>query len=82
MTVADNQLTESAETLQGLVAMLPSVFLANWGVDLSALSIATRDLLGLPDEVLDQVAIVLGQKENLGLLNDFAQISNELLALG
>jgi hypothetical protein len=36
----------------------------------------------LPDEVLEQVAVVLGEQENLGLLNDRLEVTNKLLALG
>ena len=43
--------------------------------------IAAGDLLGLPDEVLEQVALVLGEDEKLGLLNDILEICNELLAV-
>jgi hypothetical protein len=38
-------------------------------------------LLGLPDEVLEQVAIILGEKQDLGLLDDNLEVRNELLAL-
>jgi len=38
-------------------------------------------LLGLPDEVLEEVALVLGEKQDLGLLNDRLEVAYELLAL-
>jgi hypothetical protein len=45
------------------------------------LSIATTDVLCLPDEILKQVALVLGEKENLGLLDNLTEIGYELLAI-
>ena len=39
------------------------------------------ELGSLPDEVLDQVALVLGEEQELGLLDDLAHISDEALAL-
>ena len=47
----------------------------------TAIMLASLDVLSLPDEVLKQVALVLGEKENLGLLDNFAEISDELLAI-
>lgn len=38
------------------------------------------ELLCLPDEILKQVALVLGQKEVLRLLHHFSEISNERLS--
>lgn len=40
------------------------------------------ELSGLPDEILDQVALVLGEKKVLGLLDGVGSILDELLALG
>lgn len=40
------------------------------------------ELGGLPDEVLEQVAFVLGEQEILGLLDDLSGILHERLALG
>lgn len=78
MTVADEQRSESAETLKSLVAVLLGSVLINWSVWSGG--VATADLLSLPDEVLEEIALVLGEQQNLGLLNDTAQVSNELLA--
>lgn len=47
-----------------------------WG-----LRVAAGDLLGLPNEVLDEVALVLREKEDLRLLDDDAKILNELVTL-
>jgi hypothetical protein len=36
----------------------------------------------LPDEVLEEIALVLGKEEVFGLLDDVADIGNEAFALG
>lgn len=41
--------------------------------------VATGDLLGLPDEVLEKVALVLGEEEDLGLLDNITEIRDKLL---
>jgi hypothetical protein len=43
--------------------------------------IAATDLLSLPDEVLEEVALVLCEQENLGLLNDLLQVTDKRLSL-
>jgi hypothetical protein len=35
----------------------------------------------LPDEVLEEVALVLGEQQDLGLLNDALQVAKKALAL-
>ena len=42
--------------------------------------VATRDLFSIPDEVLEKISLVLGEEEDLGLLDDLPQIANKLLA--
>jgi len=39
-------------------------------------------LLGLPDEVLEQVAVVLGKKQILCLFNNFLEVGYQCLSLG
>lgn len=39
------------------------------------------ELLGLPDEVLEEVAVVLGQEETLGLVDHLSYIADENLSL-
>jgi hypothetical protein len=41
----------------------------------------TSDLFRLPDKVLEQIAVVLGKKEDLCLLNNCLEVANKLLAL-
>ena len=45
------------------------------------LGVAGSHRLGLPDEVLDDVALILGEDEMLGLDDDVAQIGDQNLAL-
>lgn len=42
------------------------------------LGVTTRDLASLVDEILQQVAFVLCQKKNLGLLDNIAKVSHEM----
>jgi len=80
LTVADDQSSKSAETLKSLVAVLLGSLLANRGID--SASVTAGNLLSLPNEVLDHIAMVLREKEDLGLLNDLAEIGNEFLTFG
>lgn len=80
LAIGDDQLTENTKTLESLVAVLLGGVLVNWHID--SLRVTRADLLRLPDEVLEDVAFVLGEKKLLGLLDHIAQISDELLAVG
>ncbi len=78
LAIGDDECAESAEALEGLVAVLLCGILFNWHTRL--LDTVAADGLSLPDEVLEEVAVVLGEKHDLGLLDDIAQISDEVLA--
>lgn len=80
LAVGDEKCSEGTEALKSLVAVLLGSLLVNGGVGL--LRIASTDLLSLPDEVLNEVALVLGEEQELGLLNDLLKVAGELLALG
>ena len=79
LTVSNDKSAESAKTLHGLLSVLLGSLLVNRGLD--TIGVAGADSLGLPDEVLEQVAVILAEKQDLGLLNDMAQISNEFLTI-
>jgi len=79
LTVGKNERAEGAKTVESLVAVLLSGVLVDRRV--RSAGIGARDLLSLPNEVLEEVALVLGQEQQLGLLNDLAQVTNELLTL-
>ena len=70
LTVGKNKRAEGAETVEGLVAVLLSSVLVDRGV--RSAGIGAGDLLSLPNEVLEEVALVLGQEQKLGLLNNLA----------
>ena len=44
--------------------------------------IAAADLLTVPDEVLQEVALILGQEQHLRLIDHISEIGDQLLALG
>lgn len=44
------------------------------------LGVATLDKSRLPQEILNQVALILGQEEDLGLLNNISKVSNKVSA--
>ena len=79
LAVTDEQRSESAETVEGLVTVLLGGLLVNWSI--WGGSVAAGELLGLPDEVLKEVTLVLGEHQDLGLLDDAAEISDKLLTL-
>lgn len=79
LAVGKNERAESAQAVEGLIAMLSGSVLVDRSVRRAG--IGAVDLLGLPNEVLKEVALVLGQEQKLGLLNNLAQITNELLTL-
>lgn len=79
MTVGQNERSKGTQAVKGLVTVLLGGFLVDRSV--RSAGIAARDLLGLPNEVLKKVALVLCQEEKLGLLNNLAQITNKLLTL-
>lgn len=80
LPVGDDQRAQGAEAVKGLVSVLLRLLLA----DRSAggryrLGV---ELLGLPDEVLKQVAVILGQQQMLGLFHDFFDVGNQIPSLG
>jgi hypothetical protein len=79
LTVGENERAEGAQTIEGLVTMLLSSVFVDRSV--RGAGIGAGDLLSLPNEVLKEVALILGQEQKLGLLNDLAQVTNELLTL-
>lgn len=79
LAVGNDQLTESSEALDSLVAVLLGGLLVNGSA--WSLGVARADALSLPDEVLEDIAVVLGQEEDLGLFNDIAEILHKLLAI-
>lgn len=80
LAVGDEQGAQGAKALESFVAvLLGSVLVDGQG---GGSRIASAEVLALPDEVLEQVALVLGEQEDFGLLDGIAHVRNEVLALG
>ena len=47
-----------------------------------ALSATASEVLCLPDEILEQIALILGEEQNLRLLNHIAKIFNQMSSFG
>lgn len=58
--------------------MLLRSFPVDWRTRLCR--VTTANLLCLPDEVLEEIVLVLREKKDLSLLDNISQITNELLA--
>lgn len=79
LAVGDEKSTQGPQSLQRLVSMLlRGLFVGRspW-----KLGVGTVEMLGLPDEVLEEIAVVLGKQKDFGLLNDVAKVGDEFLAL-
>lgn len=79
LAVGNQQSTKGLEAIQGPVGILLAILLGDGHV--GGIDVNSSDLLGLPDEVLKKLAVVLGQKHLLGLLNHIAKVLHEDLAL-
>ena len=79
LSVGDQESTESLETVQSLVGILFAILLGDG--DIGFLGITGGDVLSLPDKFLQQLTLVLGQEQLLGLVDDVAQVLQEDLAI-
>lgn len=79
LSVGDQERSQSLKTLQGLLAVLLASLLGDGHI--GGLDIAGGDPLGLPDEILQKLALVLGEEHQLGLLNNIAQVLDEDFAI-
>ena len=80
LSVGNDKLAKSSQTLSSLVSILLSGVLVDWRAWKAGVS--AIDALGLPCKVLKQVALVLCEKEHLSLLDNIAEVVNQLLTLG
>lgn len=79
LAVGDNESAQSAQSLESLVAMLLGLFLIHRGTrEADGLRV---ELLCLPNEILEEVSLILGEQEILGLFHNLPEIGNELLSL-
>lgn len=80
LSVGDDKLAQSLETLSCLTAVLLRGVLVDWRAWEAGVS--AIDALGLPCKVLKQVALVLREKKVLGLLDNVAEVVDQGLSLG
>lgn len=77
-SVRDEELSQGLQTLESLATVLLSGLLVNRHIRLVGLT--GIEMRGIPDEFLEQVAVILGEPELFRLINDVTQILNEPLA--
>jgi len=78
LAISDDEGAESSQALNGLIPVFLGGCFIDWGV--RALYARGPELLGLPDEVLKNIALILGKEEILGESDDLASISNQRLS--
>jgi hypothetical protein len=80
LPIGDNERAECAESFKSFVAMLLGGIFINWST--WSCGISSIDMLRLPDEVLEEIALVLGKEKVLSLFDDIAEISYQSLTFG
>lgn len=79
LAIGDEQSTQRPQALKSFVAMSLGSVLADGeigGVDRLGVKLGR-----LPNEVLDQIALILRQQEVLGLFDDLSDVRDKLLAI-
>lgn len=74
LAIGEDESPEGSQTIQCLVTVLFRGILINGGA--GQLSIGPGHLLRLPDEVLQEIAGVLGEKQDLGLLDHGTEVGS------
>ena len=80
LPIGHKKRAKGAKTTQSLIAMLLCLVTPDgcgWRGGIS-----TLDLLRLPDEVLEQVALILGQQEMFRLVDHISEIGHETSTFG
>ena len=75
LAVGDDESAERPEAFERLLTLLLRGLLLDGQIWL--LGVAAANGLRLPDEVLKQVALILGEKQDLRLFDDIAQVGNK-----
>lgn len=75
LSISDQQRAQSFETLGSPIGISASRLSASRAGD--SLEFFTGDLLGIPDELLYKLAVVLGKEEQLGLVNDVTKVLDQ-----
>ena len=79
LAVGDEKCAEGAQPLEGFITILLGSILVDGSAGrVDRLGIELRSL---PDEVLEEITLVLGQQHQLRLLDYFADVLDELLAV-
>ncbi len=78
LTIREYKRAKCPQAIKSLIPVLLSGAFVDWCS--WQLGLATGDLASLIDEILQQVALVLGQKKDLGLLDDIAKVSDKVTA--
>lgn len=78
LTVGEYKGAECPQAFQSLIAVLLSCVFVNWCS--WQLGLTARNLASLVNEILQQVALILGQEKNLGLLDNIAKVSHKVAA--
>lgn len=74
LTIGDDERAESSETVECFISMLLCGLLSNWRTWQRCIS--TIDVLRSPDEILKEIAFVLGEEKMLCLLHYIPEISD------
>lgn len=76
-SVGNEKRTQGLQTLHGVVTVLLGTVFVNRCIGPLRFNIAQT--LSLPDELLEQVAIVLAEDQLASLVNDLTEVPNQLL---
>jgi hypothetical protein len=79
LAVGDNEGSKSPQPLKSLVSISLGSVLIHWSARSSDALVFI--LGGLPNKVLNQISLVLGQYKVLGLLHNLLEILNKELAI-
>lgn len=80
LAIRNHKRSQSAQPVESLVALLLRPLLVHGGVrDRQSLGV---ELLSLPDEVLEQVAIIFRQHQILCVFHHFSHVCHQSLSLG
>jgi len=76
LPIGQQKSAQGSQAIKSLIAVLLSGAFVDWCA--WSLGLTRRDLAGLPHEVLQQIPLVLGQKQDFGLLQDVFEVGDEM----
>jgi hypothetical protein len=78
LPVGDDQRPKGSSASEHFIALLLGNILLHWrGWELGVLDV---DLFGVPNELLQEISLILREKQELGLLHNVSEVSHKLLA--